>query len=273
MKIKLILLCAAILGLGIPGFASAEVTGSGTFDLIFPSGVTPTIGDYRYGAVYYTDPGIWQHPVQVDDYFGGIGEQQLPSWSQIGYMIYGLSRATTPYQGHGAYDLSAIWGSHDPTTGSQTLAFSAKSPDPGNVIAQPWVDLIGYASFSGTLAGFGYAYSFTGSKDNPSDLLAFGVVMEIKYNGATVFSNYEWGSQYWMENRAYFPDGTGTHEGIIDFSNLPFSSDTGDWSIMWDFKGDGWDTAGGSNPVPEPTTMLLLGLGFLGLVGVRKIKK
>lgn len=263
MNKKISCIMVMLLCFGITTASFADVSGSGTFTPVIP------------GATYYSYP-------YSGNYYGYINE--LPGSYQDFYM----TQSDTSYSGAGSLNGSSISGSHDSSTGFQTLSFDAVSHYVGQTTYAN-TNLIGRSSYSGVLNGnIGYDYTFTGLKNDaadPDDLLDFTIQMEIYYieqiNGAVfyrrAYSDYSpdvlsgggfrsnWANHYNVDS--------GSYSGSIRFNYPDLGSHN--WIIGWDFMGKGNDTtSGSSSSVPEPATMLLLGLGLMGLARVkRKILK
>lgn len=160
-------------------------------------------------------------------------------------------------------------------TGLQTLSFNAVSHGVGKTTVAD-TDLYASASYSGILDGsIGYDYTFTGQKDasDPDDRLNLTIQMEIYYyddagNSHYAYSDYK-GDVPGFRTQMVSHRDSGTYAGQIRFNYPDFGSHN--WLIRWDFMGNGQDTTSDSPiPTPEPATMLLLGLGLLGLAGVSK---
>jgi len=94
-------------------------------------------------------------------------------------------------------------------------------------------------------------------------------------------TNWNWGTSYWLGDSLNDPNGIkGSHGGWIGRTKtFELESETSLW-FFWD---DYWnhDNIGGvtialsrisENPVPAPTTVMLLGIGLLGLAGVSRKK-
>lgn len=165
MKKFLVFLFNLLLVFGVAGICSATVTGLGTFDIFFPEGVSYSI-QYNYG----------------DGYFGSISEYNMITHTYAYSKIFYLDNGSPVRQGYGEHNDSSISGSHNTSTGDETFAFSAVSPEPGVTESRSDIDLYASALFTGTLSGdFGYNYSFSGQKDDTDDRLSFMIQMESSY--------------------------------------------------------------------------------------------
>lgn len=196
------------------------------------------------------------------------------------------------YKDETSFSASKVIGSYDRSTGNQAFSFETNSTDPtGYYYGNVSVDMFASTYFTGVLSNFSFDYNFNGSKDNPNDILWLTIQMQIAYlDEATnkwlnVYSDYTSanfspdldGTAIWRSKMTKILDDT--TDSLILSDTVTYddysSYGTKKWWLRYDFQGGGADLAGITEtaPIPEPSTMLLLGTGLVGLFAYRRQKK
>jgi hypothetical protein len=212
-------------------------------------------------------------------YLGGIGYYG-DSWGTFGGIF------TPPFSGTYTLDASnfvnATW-----TPTSMSWDATLRSPGPSGPNPNQGLIYSGGASFISTLflgAGnnlnLSVTYDFSGTADSLYDGTRIVInILEVGYGNTTI------GVENPIDNNvgtAYevdlaFPVGTNAFVNRNFQLNFTKSDDSNNWWVKYSVWGqiDEYAPIGsGPSPVPEPSTMLLLASGLLGLVGLRrKFKK
>ncbi|MCP4718535.1 MAG: PEP-CTERM sorting domain-containing protein [Desulfobacteraceae bacterium] len=174
---------------------------------------------------------------------------------------------------------SSVNGSWDSSSGNSNFDYEVIAPSSGSSPSS--IVSVGFNSifnFFGTLSTFSYDYLFNGSRDSLSDLLRVSAQFDFRYRD----SSNQWvvayndfvpsptGSLFMFEEATGLNlDVSGTRE--FDFSSHGAQS----WVVEISFDSQGQDTIGQTSidPVPEPATILLFGIGLIGLAGISRKRK
>jgi hypothetical protein len=260
--------------------AFADVTGSGSLNFTF-TGALPDLVQF-------------QPSTQVEKYPGSITYG-------AGTVTNGDSSASVTLGGPTMYyPGSTIYGTGlDPSVNPRSINttsfnFTAHKPS-GGTLGSAQVDVWGYFLYGGAFSGFGYgndiatlpafsySYNFNGLADTSDDRMVFRVQFELAnfINGDSnhpktiLYSDYDPAVQGYQSQMPEFKyPGFGPN---ISASNTvafgPFTENVPHtWVMYWDLEGYIADYAQGqgTSAVPEPGTMLLLGLGLIGVAGIRR---
>jgi hypothetical protein len=265
-------LCVALV---IPVAASANITVSSTLNFNFSNFSPAPVPSYGWGGNYYGS---------VNYYDSSTLSYSYP-WSPNGILTL-----NTVYSDSRSGSWGSAQGDWDPSTGAGSLAFSALDNDAG-----PRVTMIG-GGFSGsfynlgpfmTLPEFSYTFNVSGNKDNENEQVVAAVQLELGYmwldannrwNENLLYSDYRsWVSDF-RTNWVYEFSPVGDNDlsfaasGSRTFSNYSTSDATEHyWFLRYDQGAAGIaDNGSGDVQVPEPATLVLLGLGLAGIAVMKR---
>jgi len=133
---------------------------------------------------------------------------------------------------------------------------------------------------SGSYKMYDYVFAWLGTSGN------WGRIDFNDQNGTWFQTGVSTNTNFWVEaydasNNLIASDSTGGNTGDADMAWLRVDAPTGqkisyvklhDSGNYWEVDNMSGDMAGGTQPVPEPGTLLLLGFGLVGLVGYGKLR-
>lgn len=270
MKVVTALVLAMLLG--ITSQAAATVTGSGSISFSFGS------------------------PPDLTQMFPSFSVRDYPGSSTSG-SLSGTSGTVT--NGHSTASVSGVTTMVSGSIPSEWpgFSFTANAPSEGamgfaeagiqgyHLYGGPW-----YGADITTLPALSYTYTFAGHVDSPGDTLRLGAQFEVGYelwtggyndygyrtygSKVTLYSDYDPSVAGFQSKMPWFttPDASGniSATGTVDFG--PFTAPAeARWFVRWDVgggAGDAWSD--NVTAVPEPSILLLVGSGFVGIVALRR---
>jgi hypothetical protein len=166
---------------------------------------------------------------------------------------------------------SATW---NPLTGDTAGAISSTASAAGAAGPSVFFNTLAGYSFYTDILSFSYDYDFFGSKDVESDWLSFFVQTEIKSGSDVFYSDYDSSVPEFRTNWAHSPTSnnlTVNAQGSVTYS-YGVVGEYRNWFVRSDVLLAAKDSGGPRAAVPEPSSLLLLLIGFFVLFAVRRVR-